>query len=69
MKPEDVHLREVLFEFQRQGNYVRVIAVDPDSNTEVMMVGDPQVGEEHLKRIAIRKLKYVIAKQARDRCG
>ncbi len=64
MKPEDVYLPQVLFEMQRQGNYVRVIAVDPRSNTEITMVGDRNAGDEHLKRLAIRKLKYVIAKKA-----
>ncbi len=67
MKPEDVKLREVLFELQTVGNYVRVIAVDTGTNTEITMVGDPRYGEELLKRIAMRKLRYVIAKNATRR--
>jgi len=67
MKPEDVKLREVLFELQTVGNYVRVIAVDIGTNTEITMVGDPRYGEELLKRIAMRKLRYVIAKNATRR--
>lgn len=63
MKPEDVPLRQVLFEFEKRGKAVRVTAVDPDSNTEVVMVGDPKAGDALLKRLAIRKLRYVIAKK------
>lgn len=62
MKPEDVKLGEILFEFRVIGKFVRVSAIDTRSNTEVSMVGDPQVGQEYLKRTAVKKLRYVIAK-------
>ena len=64
MKPEDVHLSEVIFEFRQIGRQVRVVAVDPATNTEITMVGDPGAGKETLKRLAIRKLRYVIARNA-----
>ena len=60
-----VQLREVLFEFRRVGRFLKVTAIDPDSNTEVSMVGSPRYGQEMLKRIATRKLVYVIAKRRR----
>ena len=60
-----VQLRVVLFEFRRIGRFVKVTAIDPDSNTEVSMVGSPRYGQEMLKRIATRKLVYVIAKRRR----
>lgn len=63
LKPEDIHLREVLFELRPVGNLMRVTAIDPGTGTEVITVGDPQAGRETLERIATRKLKYVIAKQ------
>jgi len=69
MTPDEVQLREVLFEFHRVGNYIRVIAVDPHSNVEITMVGDPSVGETALKQAAMRKLKYVIAKKFNERGG
>jgi hypothetical protein len=56
-------LNEVLFEFHRVGNIVRVVAVDPVTNTEITMIGAPGCGEEALKRLAVRKLAYVIAKK------
>ena len=62
-KPEDIKIREVLFEFYRDGNVVRVSAIDADTNTEIVMVGAARYTEDMLKRMAIRKLKYVMAKQ------
>ena len=32
-------LSEVLFEFRRVGTYLRVCAIDPDTRTEVIMIG------------------------------
>jgi len=63
-KPEDVQLRQVLFEFYREGNSVRVCAIDPASNIEITMVGAARYTESILKNMAIRKLKYVIAKKS-----
>ncbi len=52
-----------LVEFVPQGDYVKVSAVDPVTGTEVSIVGDPSAGEEALKRIAVRKLEYVLRRQ------
>ena len=57
---------EVLFEFRRIGNTVRVSALDPETGTEVSMVGYPKMGEEALKRAATRKLLYVLAKRRQE---
>lgn len=63
MKPKDVYLPEVYFEFRQQGRSVRVSVIDPRSNTEVSIVGDPAYGEMYLKKLALRKLRYVIARR------
>ncbi|MDP6174006.1 MAG: hypothetical protein QGF09_07575 [Rhodospirillales bacterium] len=63
MAHEQVNLNEVLLEFIVQGNYVKVIAVDPITRIEIAMVGDARASKETLERNAINKLKYVIAKQ------
>ena len=67
MKPPTHHseigLREVLFEFFKVGKYIRVSAIDPDSGTEVIMIGDPKQGQEVMKRLATRKLVYVMNKK------
>ncbi|MDA0240559.1 MAG: serine hydroxymethyltransferase [Proteobacteria bacterium] len=56
-------LEEVLFEFRPLGHYVKVSAIDPKTGTEISIAGDRKASNEELKRIAIRKLQYVIDKQ------
>ena len=55
--------KEYLIEFNRIGAYVKVSAIDPITNTEVSMVGDAKASESELKRVAVRKLEYVLAKR------
>jgi len=55
--------REVLLEFQAIGNTVKVTATDPLTLVEVSIVGSAHAGEEALRRTAIRKLEYVLAKR------
>ena len=59
-------LHEVLFEFHIRGRNIRVVAIDPVTNTEVTMVGALGYSEHMLKRLAARKLAYVIAKKQND---
>ena len=54
---------EVLLEFQRLGNCVKVTAVDPTTLVEVTIMGPPGCGRETLTRNAVRKLDYVLAKR------
>lgn len=56
-------LQEVLFQFFITGNYVKVIAVDPNTNTEISIVGDRRLSKTVLQRNAIKKLQYVIEKR------
>jgi hypothetical protein len=62
-EPKGVHLPEILFELRRVGRSVRVAAIDPVTATEVVMVGPAGHGTETLKRLAARKLAYVLAKK------
>ncbi|MDH3232978.1 MAG: hypothetical protein OEQ29_05585 [Alphaproteobacteria bacterium] len=55
--------REVILEYQQIGNAVRVAAVDPETLTEVSIMGSASAGIEVLKRTAIQKLNYVLDKQ------
>ncbi len=55
---------EVLLEFQRLGNCVKVTAVDPATLVEVTIMGPTGCGRETLTRNAVRKLDYVLAKRA-----
>ncbi len=62
----DKHLlREVLFEFYRIGRSVRVSAIDPSTGTEVQVIGDSNQGCEAMKRVAVAKLHYELAKRGR----
>lgn len=54
--------QEVLFEFQRLGHILRVVAIDPGTGTEVVMIADPRQSEITIKRLAARKLAYVLEK-------
>ena len=63
MDPKKVKIKEVLFEFVSIGRYLRVNAIDPRTGIEVTMAADPRYGETHIKRLAARKLAYVISKQ------
>ena len=63
VEPQDVNLREVLYEFRSVGRYLRVNAIDPRTGIEVSMIADPRYGETLIKRLAARKLAYVISKR------
>jgi hypothetical protein len=54
----------VLFEFIRIGAYVKVIAIDERSGTEVSLVGDPSRSRDYLKRIAMQKLQRVMERKS-----
>ena len=58
---------EVIFEFQPMGGSVKVSAIDPETNTEVSIVGAAAATEAELKRVAVRKFEYVLAKNLRVR--
>ncbi len=58
---------EVLFEMRYLGNVVRVTAIDPQTGTEVITVGDARRTPEALKRVAARKLLYVLKRRAEER--
>ncbi len=53
---------EILFEFRQIGDYVKVSAVDPVTNTEVSIVGSARTSKATLQASALRKLRYVIEK-------
>ena len=57
--------RTVLFEFIRIGAYVKVIAVDEHTGTEVSIVGDPTRNRDFLKRLAIQKLERMMLKNVK----
>jgi hypothetical protein len=56
--------RDVIFEFFRVGNSVKVSAVDTETLTEVSVVGPVTASEATLRNNALRKLEFVLAKRA-----
>lgn len=56
--------REVLFEFSRVGSYVKVVAVDAETGTEVSIVGPASAPEAALKQQAVNRLLFVLKRKA-----
>lgn len=54
-------------EFRPMGGVIKVAAIDPKTGTEVSIVGDPGVSQQELTDVAIRKLRYVLAKRAGEK--
>jgi len=61
----DAVMSEVLFEFRYVGSMVRVAAVDPETNTEVIVVGATKTNSEMLKNIAARKLRLALSRSSK----
>jgi hypothetical protein len=53
---------EVILEFVRIGTLIRVSAMEPRSLTEVVIYGPASAGEAALRRVALRKLDYVLGR-------
>lgn len=53
-----------IIEFTQVGGSVKVTAVDPKTMTEATIVGGPQYSQEFLTRQAVKKLEYLLSKQA-----
>ncbi len=56
--------REVLFEMSRTGAYMKVVAVDAQTGTEISIVGPATAPPEVLKRQAIKRLLFVLKRKA-----
>jgi len=55
--------REVILEFQRLGNAVKVTATDPETLVEVSIMGPARSTEAELRRAALDKLDYMLRKR------
>ncbi|WP_412776224.1 DUF6898 family protein [Thalassospira lucentensis] len=54
--------REIYFELRQVGTYLRCTAIDGQTGTEVTVAGPVSRNPEQLKRVAARKLEYVLNK-------
>ncbi len=60
------HLGEVIFEFGRAGNAMRVTAVHVQTGVEAVIQGPAAYSREILKKTAVKKLVYILSKQETD---
>ncbi|MBQ9731571.1 MAG: hypothetical protein IJV97_00585 [Alphaproteobacteria bacterium] len=59
-------MSEILFEYIRQGVYVKVTAIEPDTKTEVSVVVPANLSQEQMNLQALQKLNYVLRKKSED---
>jgi hypothetical protein len=59
----DMSNSEILIEFIQIGNSVKVSAICAKTGREVSIVGSPKASQAELTRVAVNKLKYVMAKE------
>jgi hypothetical protein len=57
---------EILLEIRRIGKNLRVVAIDPSTGTEIIMVAPLYATRTVIKKNAARKLAYVIAKKKKN---
>ncbi len=69
MERKSVGGREVLIEFHQVGDYVKVSAIDPLTNTEASIVGSTKATQKEITRVAVSKLEYVLRKKEKARDG
>ncbi len=59
-------MAEVLFEFVRQGNFVKVTAIESETRIEASVIVPVSLSQQQMQIQALQKLKYVLQKQAED---
>ncbi len=55
-------MAEILFEYVRQGAYVKVTALEPETRVEASVVVPASLTEEQMQLQALNRLKYVLKK-------
>ena len=59
-------MSEILFEYIRQGVYVKVTAIEPETKIEASVVVPATLSQEQMKIQAVHKLNYVLRKKAEE---
>ncbi len=55
-------MSEILFEYVRNGAYVKVTAIEPETRTEASVVVPANLPQEQMQIQALNKLRYVLKK-------
>ena len=66
MQRQNIGGRNIYLGFHRVGDYVKVSAIDAETNVEASIVGSLCTTHQQLTRLAVRKLEYVLEKQPDD---
>lgn len=59
-------MSEIYFEYVIQGAYVKVSAIEPETQTEAIVVVPRGLSEEQMKYQALQKLNYILKKKAEE---
>ena len=59
-------MSEVLFEYMRVGNNVKVTAIESSTKVEVSVIVPASLSEEQMQIQALQKLRYVLRKKATE---
>ena len=59
-------MSEVLFEYMRIGNNVKVTAIESSTKVEVSVIVPASLSEEQMQIQALQKLRYVLRKKAAE---
>ncbi len=59
-------MSEILFEYIRQGAYVKVTAIEPETKIEASVVVPSGLSREQMNLQALQKLNYVLKKKAEE---
>ncbi len=55
-------MSEILFEYVRNGAYVKVTAIEPETRTEASVVVPANLPQEQMQIQALNKLRYILKK-------
>ena len=59
-------MTEVLFEYVRNGSYVKVTAIEPETKIEASVVVPANLPQEQMQIQALNKLRYILQKKAEE---
>ncbi len=59
-------MAEILFEYVRNGAYVKVTAIEPETKIEASVVVPANLPQDQMQLQALNKLRYVLQKKAEE---
>ncbi|MBQ7285749.1 MAG: hypothetical protein IJW72_05815 [Alphaproteobacteria bacterium] len=59
-------MSEILFEYIRQGQYVKVTAIEPETRIEASVVVPANLSREQMQIQALNRLNYVLKKKTEE---